>query len=215
MCFFLSCLREVADAFEVTDDAGEVVDIVAVTVGTFLQVAFVDMSAIVADGIRDVERKIVAAFACSDAKELAVLFLAEVFFQIAVQRRAAGEVFDVLLTVQAEFVEDVGVGVFDDVKIAVVAVAVYLVAVFLVPFGMFHAYVLGGDHLAIEHEAVFLRVIFLVVFLDEAEHVLHEMLIIWVVADRDLKELGGFDQAVDADGEVLPSEVDVACIEQR
>ena len=124
------------------------------------------MSAVVADGIRDVECKVVAAFAGGHAQQLSVLFLAEVFFQIAVQCRAAGEMFDIFLPVEAELVQDVGVGVFYDVEVAVIAVAVNLVAVFLIPLGMFHAYVFGGDHLTVEHQ--FFGAVLLVVFLDES-----------------------------------------------
>ena len=73
-------------------------------------------------------------------------------FQIHVQRRTASQVLDVFLAVQTEFVQDIGVRVFHDVKIAVVTVAVDFITVFLVPFGVFHAYVFGRNHFAIEHQ---------------------------------------------------------------
>ena len=43
---------------------------------------------------------------------------------------------------------------------------------------------------------------------------MHEMLVVRVVVDGDFEELGGFHEAVHADGEVLPAEVDVARVEE-
>ena len=131
------------------------------------------------------------------------------------QGRATGEVLDVLLAVEAELIQHVGVRVFHDVEVAVVAVAVHLVAVFPVPLGVFDTHVFGGDHLAVEHQAILLRVVLLVVALNEAQHILHELLVVRVVRDLDLQELGGFHEAVHADGEVLATQVDIARVEQR
>jgi hypothetical protein len=50
-----------------------------VTYRAFLQVTLVNVATVVADGVGDVESKIVAAFSCCHAEQLAVLFLAEVF----------------------------------------------------------------------------------------------------------------------------------------
>ena len=60
--FFLSALGEVADALEVADDAGHVVNILAVADGTFFEITLVDMSAVVTDGVGYVEGKVVASF---------------------------------------------------------------------------------------------------------------------------------------------------------
>ena len=59
---FLAGLRETADAFHVADDAGEVVEVFAVANGTFVEVAFVNVAAVVADGVGDVEGKVIASF---------------------------------------------------------------------------------------------------------------------------------------------------------
>ena len=201
MGFLLSGFREVADAFQVANDSGKVIYIVAVALRAFLQVALVDMSAVVTDGIRDVKRKIVAAFASGYAEQLSVLFLAQVLLEVAMQCGSTGEVFDVFLAVEAELVEDVGVGVFHDVEIAVVAVAVHLIAVFPVPLGVFHTHVFGGDHLAVEHQLF--GAVFFVVSLNEAEHVLDKLFVVGVVGDRDLEEFGGFHQPVHTDREIL------------
>ena len=74
--FLLTGFGEVADALQVADDAGQVIDIVAVAMRTFLQIAFVYVSAVVADGVRNVESKIVSAFASGHSQQLAVLRLA-------------------------------------------------------------------------------------------------------------------------------------------
>ena len=59
--FFLTRLREVADALQVADDARHVVDVLRVADGALLQVALVDVSAVVAHRVRDVEGEVVAA----------------------------------------------------------------------------------------------------------------------------------------------------------
>ena len=58
-------LAEIADALQVTDDAGQIVDVVAVALGAFLQETLVDVTAVVANRVRDVESEVVATFAGS------------------------------------------------------------------------------------------------------------------------------------------------------
>lgn len=73
--FFLSCCGEVAHALEVADDTCHVIDVLAVAVRALLEVTLVDVSAIVADGVGDVECEIVASFFGSHFQELSVLCL--------------------------------------------------------------------------------------------------------------------------------------------
>ena len=87
--FLLARLTEIADTLQVTDDAGQVVDVVAVALRAFLQETLVDMAAVVTNGVRDVESKVVATFAGSHAQQLTVLVLSEVFLQVAMKGRAA------------------------------------------------------------------------------------------------------------------------------
>ena len=76
---------------------------------------------------------------------------------------------------------------------------------------MFHAHVLGGNHLAVEHQ--FVGAVLLVVLLHHAEHRLHIVAVLVVVVDGDAKELGSFHQPVDSNGEVLPVDIDIARVE--
>lgn len=99
-------MREVADAFQVADDAGHVVDVLAVAHWTLFQVAFVDMATVVADGVGYVEGEIVAPLCSRHAQQLAVLLFGQMLVQIEVQGAAASEVLDVGGTVELEFVED-------------------------------------------------------------------------------------------------------------
>ena len=128
------------------------------------------------------------------------------------QRTAAGEVLDVVCTVQAEFVENSERVVLYDVEIAVVAVAGNEIAVLLVPFGVLYAHILGRYHLAVEHQ--FVAAVLLVVFLHHAQNRLHIFPILVVVVNGYAEELGPFHQSVDPDGEVLAAQVDISCIEQ-
>ena len=78
---------------------------------------------------------------------------------------------------------------------------------------MLHAHVFGGDHLAVEHHL--LRAVLVVVALDQPQNLLGEAHVVGVVDDGDPLVFGRFDQAVDADGEVLARQVDVARVEER
>ena len=209
----LAGLAEVGDTAQVADDAGQVVDILGMAMGALLEVAFVDVAAVVADGVGNVEGEIVAAFLGGHLQQLHVLLLRQVLLEVAMQGRAAGEVLDVGGAMEAELVEHGERGVLDDVEVAVVAVARHEVAVLAVPFGMFNAHVLSGNHLAVEHHL--LGAVLLVLLLHQAEDRLHELAVLGVVRDGDAHELGGLHEAVDADGEVLAGDVDIASVEER
>lgn len=72
---FLSRHREVAYTFHVTNYSSQVVDVGSMTLRTFLEIVLADMSAAVADCVRDVEREIVTSFLCSNTKKLGILSL--------------------------------------------------------------------------------------------------------------------------------------------
>ena len=120
--------------------------------------------------------------------------------------------FDVGRTVQFELVEDGQRVVLYAVEVAVVAVAWHEVSVLTVPFRMFHAHVLGRDHLAVEHRL--LGAESLVLLLDQSEYRLYELLVAVVRSYVQTHELRSLYQSVDADGEVLTVDVDVSCIEE-
>ena len=171
------------------------------------------MTAVVANGVRDVESEVVTAFFRCHSQQLAILVLCEMFVEVAVQCRAACEVFDVAFAVEFELIENVSVLIFNDIELAIIAVARYFVAVFLVPLSMFHTYVFGWNHLAVEHQARFL--VLFVVFLDKAEYLFHKVLIFRVIANFDAFKLGCFDYTVDTYCEVLAVDCDVSGVEQR
>ena len=82
--FFLAVDREVGNALEVADDAGEVVDVVAMAVRALGEIALVDATTFVAKRVGDIEREVVAAFHSSHTEQVAILGLREVLFEIAV-----------------------------------------------------------------------------------------------------------------------------------
>ena len=63
---FAPAAAEGGNAFEITDDAGAVVDVVRAAAAARLQGAFVDVAAVVADGDAHVDAEVVAAGACGD-----------------------------------------------------------------------------------------------------------------------------------------------------
>ena len=68
MGFFLSSLREVTNALQVADNAGHIVHILAVTDGTLVQIPLVNVSTVVANGIRHVKGEVIASLCCCHAE---------------------------------------------------------------------------------------------------------------------------------------------------
>ena len=154
--FFAPSATECGYAFQITNNAGAVVDVVRTAGGTGVQGTFVDMAAFVANGDAHVHAEVVAAGLRGDVQERAVAGFGQGFVKVQVQRGAAVEPVHQFFAVQQEFVERVDFFVFDDVEIGVVAFAADFVAVGFVPFGVFHAEVFGGDKLGVElHTVVF------------------------------------------------------------
>ena len=162
-CFFLSRHGEVADAFHVTDNACHIVNVVAMAFGAGFQVTFVDVPAVVANGVGDVKGKIVASFFGRNAKQLSILGFGEMFFQVGMERRTTGEMLDVFPSVKAELVNEVERFVFHDVKVTIVAIARNFVAIFAIPFGVFDSHIFGRNHFAVE-EHLFRTIFFVVLF---------------------------------------------------
>ena len=196
---------------EITNDASELVHILAFAVWALREITLVDVSATVAERIGDVEREIIAALLCGNAEEMTVLRLGKMLLEVAVQCTSAGEVVDVATPVEAELLDGVDVLVFYHIEVAVVAIARHIVAIFAVPTCMLHAYVFGRNHFAVE-EQVF-RAVFLVVVLDEREDAFHKVSILLVVADGDAQTFCSFHNAIHTDGEILALDVDVASVE--
>ena len=105
--FFLAGHREVADTLHISDDAGQIIDVSAVALRTFLEVVLADVAALVAYCVRNVESKVVTSFLCSYAKQLAVLCLCQMFFKVKVKGRASGKMLYVFTTVESHLVYDV------------------------------------------------------------------------------------------------------------
>ena len=209
--FFATTATECGYAFQVADDAGAVVDVVAAAGGAGVQGAFVDVAAFVANSDTHVHAEVVAAGLCGDVQERAVAGFGQGFVEVQVQRGTAVEPVHQFFAVQQEFVECVDFFVFDDVEIGVVAFAADFVAVGFVPFGIFHTEVFGGDKLGVElHAVVFAGG--LIGFEYSFQTTLDEVDVVVVVTDFDALRFGGFRHAVNADGEELFIQRDEACI---
>ena len=92
----LARLGEVADTLEIADDARKIIHILTAADGTLVEIAFVDMPAIVAEGVGDIECEVVGAFLRCYAEKVAILRLREVLFKITMQGRTTGEVLHIL-----------------------------------------------------------------------------------------------------------------------
>lgn len=210
--FALAVDGEVGNAFEITNDACEIVHVLTLTVRAFGEISLVDVSAVVAQRVGDVEGEIVATLLCSYAKEMTILCLREMLLKIAVERTSSREMVDIATTVETEFLDGVDVFIFHHIEIAVVTIARYIVAIGFVPTCVFHSHVFSRNHFAVEEEIF--RAIFLVVVLDEREDAFHKVGVFLVVADGDAEAFCSFHNAVHTDGEILALDVDVASIEE-
>lgn len=91
----LTCLREIAHAFQIADDTCDVIYVLAVAVRTFLQIAFVYVSAVITYRVRNIEREIIAALDSGNLQQMTVLRFRQVLVQIHVQSRATGQMLNV------------------------------------------------------------------------------------------------------------------------
>ena len=73
--FALAVDGEVGHTFEITNDACEIVHILALAVWALREITLVDVSAAVAERVGDVEREIIAALLCGNAEEMTILRL--------------------------------------------------------------------------------------------------------------------------------------------
>ena len=55
-CFLLTGLREIADALQVANDTGHVVNVLRMAVRALLEVTLVNVPTVVAHGVRNVEK---------------------------------------------------------------------------------------------------------------------------------------------------------------
>ena len=73
--FNLTRRTESRDALQVTDNAGRIVYIFAAAMWAVVKSRFADISAVVADGVHDVIREVVAAFFNCNVHEQTILLL--------------------------------------------------------------------------------------------------------------------------------------------
>ena len=122
----------------------------AVAFRTFLKVMLAYMSACVADGVRDVECKVVASLDSRNLEKLTVLSFGKMLLQIEMEGGTSCQVFYVFASVQAHLVDYVQRLVFYNVEIAVIAVTRNSISVFLIPFCMLYTDILSRNHLTVE-----------------------------------------------------------------
>ena len=117
MSLCLTRHREVAHALQIANDAGHVVYVVRVAVRAPVEVTLVYMSAVIADSVGNVVRKVVASLLCCHAEQVTVLSLRQVLREVHVQCRATSEVFNIWRSVEFELIYDVEAVVFYHVEV--------------------------------------------------------------------------------------------------
>ena len=128
--------RHGADADEEADDAGQVIDILAMALGTFENIMLRDMSAVIADGIGNVVSEVTASLLDRHLKELSILLLREVFLEIHVQSGAAIQTIGESVAVELELIQYVQAIIFYFIEVGVVAITRNKVSVALIPCGV-------------------------------------------------------------------------------
>ena len=73
--FALAVDGEVGHTFEITNDACEIVHILALAVWALREITLVDVSAAVAERVGDIECEIIAALLCGNAEKMTILRL--------------------------------------------------------------------------------------------------------------------------------------------
>ena len=183
------------------------------TLRTLLQITLIDGTAVIADGIGNVEREIVTSLLGSYLQKFHVLLLRQVLIEIHVQCRSTCQMLDVGCTVEFELVNHTQRLVLNDIEVGVIAVARHKVAILTVPLGMLHTNVFCRNHFTVEHDI--LCTVLLVILLNQSQDALNEVLIVVIWSDLQPHELSCLYQAIDTDGQILATDIDVACIKQR
>ena len=137
LCFFPAGFREARHPFEIANDASGIIKIFTAAGGTFIQAMLVDMSAIIADGIGDIEGKIRAAGYHCGIEHLEILIFGKMLAEVAVVSRPAIEVLRELLATHFEFIKDVFCFVLYEIKIGIIPVTRHEIAIAFIPLGEF------------------------------------------------------------------------------
>ena len=183
------------------------------TVRTLLQIALVNMPTIVTYSIGDVECKVVTTFLGSHLQQMQILLFRQVFVKVHMEGRTTCQMLDVWRTMEFELIDDGKRIVLYHIEIAVITIAWYKIAILTIPLGMFHTYILGRNHFTVKHHI--LGTILTVVFLNESENTLDKMQIVIIRRYFQSHKLGSLNQAVDTDGEILTTNINVARVEER
>ena len=168
---------------------------------TLLQITLVDVAALVADSIRNIECQVVTSLDRSHVKKVTVLLLSKVLLKVHMKSRTSCKVIDVTTSMETDLVDDVQRLILNDIEIRVVALTRHYVTILPVPLRMLYTDVLCRNHLAVEHKV--LCAVLLVVSLHKTEDLLNELLVLRVVVDGDSEELGSLNKTIYTDSEVL------------
>jgi len=120
-------------------------------VWALMQIALVDISAVVADSVGNIECKVVTSLLSSHLQQVQVLLLRQVLVQIHVQGGATCEVLDIRSAMQLKLINDGKRFILNNIEIGVIAVARHKITVLTILLGMLHTDILGRNHLAVEH----------------------------------------------------------------
>ena len=132
-----------------------------------MQVMLRNVSAVIADGIRDIHRPIGTPSLDSHIHQFAVLLLIQMFLQIQMQGTAAVQILRHFGAVEHEFVKRFG-RILDNIEVAVVAVTRNYEAVLLIPLCVLDTKIFSGIIFCIKQNAI--RAIYLVLVIDDLEH---------------------------------------------
>ena len=132
----LSGFREIGNTFEIADDAGGIVHIFTAAFWAAVHIAFGDVSAVIADGIGNIDCPVGAAGFYGNIEKIPVLFFGQMLGKIEMQGGAAVQIAGHFAAVENEFIDGFCF-VLDEIEIAVIAVARDNVAILFIPLCVF------------------------------------------------------------------------------
>ena len=210
----LSVVGESGNQLEIADDPRGVVQIAASALRAGIQPVLADVAAGIAQRVGYIESQVIAAGANRRVQQKQILLFGQMLVQIDMAGAAAVQIPGEGFTVEPQLVQNVHRRVLGDEEIVVVAVARHIELAFFVPRSVLHAQPLGRHHLGVEHQLAGARGAIGGVNRRQYRVYISDVFRI-VCLDGNVQRLRSFHQTIDADGQILLVQRNIACIIYR
>ena len=176
------------------------------------KISLIDMTTFITYCVRNIVGKVVTSLLGSYTEKLTILSLTQMLFKVHMKSRTTCKMLDIRSTMQLKLIDNIQRVVLYNIEVTIITITRNEIAILTIPFSMLNTYVLGRNHLAIEHH--FLRTILFVILFDKRKNALYKMLIVIIRSYRKSHKLGSLNKTIDTYGEILAINIDITCIEQ-